>query len=275
MKAMTALGTGWSSLSVSVTIRVAFCLLLMLLLILPSASLAQPAPQWIDVEGAEGAKLQAVVLRPSGDGPFPIVILLHGGSGMVEETVSWGLDLSRAGFLAIAPCFFRRPVNPDPSLTPLSVCLEAPDRWASHAVWNLTAAIETARRLPGARRDRVGLVGASWGGAVALVAASSGVEVQAVVALAPPPTSRLTNNDPAAWSVVERLNARVLILQGTNDNSVPVGSVRQLEARLRELGKSVESHYFEGGGHLFMLDPRFRADVIGRTVAFLERHLGR
>ncbi len=255
---------------VSVMARVTCCVLLVTLLSVPTVSLAQPL-QWIDVEGAAGAKLRAAVFRPSGDGPFPIVMLLHGSEGLSAPVVDWGPDLAHAGFLAVAGCLFRR----DAAREPAYLCSEAPDRQRTFAVRNLAALIEAARRLPGVQRDQIGLVGWSWGGALALLTAGSGVDVQAVVAVAGAYNFRLSDNDPSALSVVDRLSAPVLILHGTMDNIVPVRTARSYEARVRELGKSIEAQYIEGADHDLWLDPRFRTDVIGRTVTFLQRHFGR
>ncbi|MBI3998110.1 MAG: dienelactone hydrolase family protein [Armatimonadetes bacterium] len=270
MKARAALGRGWLSLPASVIMRVAWCVLFVALLSVPTASLAQPAPQWVDVEGAGGAKLRAAVFRPGGDGPFPIVMLLHGASGLGDEVVGWGPDLSRAGFLVVAGCFGR-----GGSVQGVPPCPEAPLINETFAVRNLAALIEAARRLPGVQRDRIGLAGWSWGAAVATLAASSGIDVQAVVAVAGSYGLRISRNDPSALSQLDRLSAPVLILHGTNDVGAPVRSARNYESSARAQGKSVEAYYFEGAGHDIWFDPRFRAEVIGRAVEFLQRHLAR
>lgn len=204
-------------------------------------------------------------------------MLVHSGSGPSEEVHSWGPDLARQGFLAVAGCFFRTPMSVSPRNTPLSLCPDAPEREDTLAVRNLAALIEAARRQPGAQRDRVGLVGWSWGGALALVAAASmGTDVKAVVAVAGGPLGlQLSRNDPSAQSVVDRLTVPVLILHGVNDSIVPVGFVQEFEARARELGKNVEGHYIEGADHFLWSDPRFRGELFNRSVAFLQRHLGR
>lgn len=54
---------------------VALAILGLILGSFPAISTAQPAPVWIDVEGAEGARLRAAVFRPQGEGPFPLVPL--------------------------------------------------------------------------------------------------------------------------------------------------------------------------------------------------------
>ncbi len=243
MKASAVLGMGRVPLPESVIVRVACCVLLVVFLSLPSASLAHPAPQWIDVEGAAGAKLRAALFRPSGDGPFPIVLLLHRASGLSDDYLAWGPELSRAGSLVVAGCFAR-----GGSVQGVNPCPDAPLLVQAFAVRNVAATIEAAARLPGVQRYRVGLVGWSWGGAAAVVVASSGVGVQAVVSISGGPYgTRVSNNDPSALANVDRLSASVLILHSTTDDMVPVGSPRALEARAREHGKSVEGPLLRRG----------------------------
>ncbi len=75
---------------------------------------------------------------------------------------------------------------------------------------NVLAVIEAARRLPGVRGDRVGLVGWSAGAALAVSVASSDANVQAVVAVAGFYSTAVSPNDPAPMSLVQNLGAPLL-----------------------------------------------------------------
>ena len=44
--------------------------------------------------------------RPAGSGPFPAVVLLHGTHGFAQEYVQLAKELSKAGVVAIAACWF-------------------------------------------------------------------------------------------------------------------------------------------------------------------------
>lgn len=269
MKPRPDLGAGWRPWNRLSVLRAIWCLILVGLVSNPTASFAQSGLQWIDVEGAGGAKIRAALFRPSGDGPFPIVLLLHGASGLNDDYLAFGPELSRVGLLVVAGCYAR-----GGGVQGVDPCPEAPPVLQTFVVRNVGATIEAAARLAGGQRDRVGLVGWSWGGA-AIIVASSGVAVQAVVSISGGPYgTRVSNNDPSALANIERLSAPVLILHSTTDNLVPVSSPRAFEARAREHGKSVEAQYFEGGGHVFWLDQRFKAEVMSLTVAFLQKHLG-
>ena len=64
------------------------------------------AVKWIRVAVPDRGVMLAVVARPSGAAPFPVVILLHGAHGFAPQYVQWAEDLARAGFLAVAGCWF-------------------------------------------------------------------------------------------------------------------------------------------------------------------------
>ena len=127
------------------------------------ADLNVPGAQWIKVDG-RGHKFLAAVVRPPGDGPFPVVVLLHGASGLEMGHVALAQQISSAGFVVVVGCW-QSVASPNP------VCSEAPPQ----AAWQADPAansgkelIAAARTLPGARVDRSGLYGLSRGGLAAL-----------------------------------------------------------------------------------------------------------
>src|SRR5262245_37130694 len=74
----------------------------------------------------------------------------------------------------------------------------------------------------------------------------------------------------------------MLILHGTADGPADGGGVntqvalaRDFEAALRQNGKAVEAHYYEGGGHnTFFTSAAQHDDELKTMIAFLRRHLG-
>ena len=256
--------------------RVILLLALLILLAAPVGSQAQSNPQWTDVKGPQAAKLRALVFRPAGNGPFPVVVVLHGAPGGLRQGVlDWGPDLTGAGFVTVVGCYFRGTnvitvrdqfVNP---------CPQAPNLPNARVVENVIALMDAGRRAPGARRDRVGLVGWSTGGRVAVVMASSGADVQAVVSVSGSFYETLPGmeNFPNPISLVQNLRAPLLILQSKDDGVVPVKEARELEERARALGKNVEAYYYEAGGHSIFILPPQREDVVHRSVEFLNKYL--
>src|SRR5215469_1099324 len=77
------------------------------------------AVKWIRVAVPDRGVMLAAVARPSGAGPFPVVLVLHGTHGFARQYVQLAQDLARAGFLAVAGCWFSGAANPNnPRSTP-------------------------------------------------------------------------------------------------------------------------------------------------------------
>jgi len=221
------------------------------------AELSAPGAQWIKVDGRDGYKFLAAVLRPQGAGPFPVVVLLHGAGGLQPVHLALADEVARAGFLVVVGCW--QLVASPPAPAPNPVCSEA----RPQAAWQTAPAansgkelIAAARTLPGARADRIGLFGVSRGGNAALFAASTGAGVQAVVGDAPAHLPlRVTPAPPSTQDVVAGLTAPVLLLHGTADRIVPVEQSREYERAARALGKRVTAVYFDGVGHVVTFTP--------------------
>jgi len=79
--------------------------------------------------------------------------------------------------------------------------------------------------------------------------ASTGGSVQAVVTEAGNHHPETLGLAPSTYSVVGDLQAPVLILQGTADDTQPPRTQRDYERDARYRGKAVEVVYFESIGH--------------------------
>ena len=237
------------------------------------------AVQWLRISVPDLGVMLAAVARPSGPGPFPVVVVLHGTHGFAQEYVRWAQDLARGGFLAVAPCWFSggsesgshavTPPIPCPQLPPLKR-----DAYPE-AVQYIDAVVTAARALPGARADRLGIVGHSRGGGEALQYLLAIGNVQAAVL-------HSAGHGYRPVTRVAEFNVPILILHGTADGPADGGGVntqvalaRDFEAALRKNQKPVEAHYYEGGGHnTFFTDSTQRDDELKTMIAFLRRYLG-
>ena len=113
------------------------------------------AVKWIRVAVPDRGVMLAAVARPSGAGPFPVVILLHGTHGFAPQYVQWAQDLARARFLAVAACWFSGGYdNGSNVVTPPIPCPGMPPGKAAgaypEAVHYIDALVQAARALPGA-----------------------------------------------------------------------------------------------------------------------------
>ena len=142
------------------------------------------AVQWVHVGVPGGGAMLAAVARPSGAGPFPTVLLLHGSHGFAQEYVRLARDLAEGGLLAVAACWFQGSGGTGSRfVTPIN-CHEAPPMStpsSPEAMRTVGSLVQAVRTLPGARPDRIGLFGHSRGGGAALNYLLQGGDVQAVV----------------------------------------------------------------------------------------------
>jgi carboxymethylenebutenolidase len=219
----------------------------------------------------------AAVARPSGAGPFPTVLLLHGSHGFAQEYVRLAQDLADGGLLAMAACWFQGGGGTGARfITPIS-CPEAPPMPTPsnpEAMQTVGSLVQAARTLPGARPDRIGLFGHSRGGGVTLNYIIQVGDVQAAVLNSSGYPSQMAGR-------VSQVKAPILMLHGTADSPEDGGAAvtnvqmaRDFEAALRAAGKPVEAMYYEGGRHndIFMNSAQYRAEV-QQMLAFFLRYL--
>jgi dienelactone hydrolase len=238
----------------------------------PAGTEMLPA-KWIKVAVPGVGVMRAAVAQPSGTGPFPAVLVLHGTHGFARQYVEWAIALARGGFIAVAACWFSggsgAGVN---EVTPIA-CPEIPPLAPGEyreAVQFVDALVQATRALPGVRGDRVALVGHSRGAGATQQYLLAGANVQAAIlhssgyALRP-------------WNRAAEFNLPILIMHGTEDTfgeNTQVGFAREFEMGLRANKKPVETAYCEGCGHnTFFTNSTQRDDEMKRMVEFLRRHL--
>jgi len=238
---------------------------------------------------AGGQKLLLDAREPDGRGPFPVVILVHGG-GWTTRDKAHEFDpfvdsLTHAGFTTFVIDYRLAPQNRWPD------CLDDVQtsiRWAKVHAGEYTG-----------DPHRIALLGHSAGGHLVCLAATiagDDTRVQAVVGLAPPTDmvmdcklrsgglskglqnllGRPKKLDAAAIKELEEISAvnhvqpglpPFLLIQGTDDRAVPHQEVLELWAKLLDAGDSCEMIAIQGGGHEFKgwsaVDPTWLAKMIG------------
>jgi dienelactone hydrolase len=222
-----------------------------------------PGAQWLKIEGAGGRSNSvqiAAVLRPTGPGPSPLVVWLHGGGpGLVAAEVSAATRLLPGGLMVLVGCWTVSPAEPvtrDGISVPRVPCLQ---NYAS-ADDATQALVEVGQQLPGVKKGAIGLFGVSAGGPQAIHYAATSSGIGAVV----------LDSSPRGPT---RVNVPVLMLVGTADPLVSVDEQRTYEQALRDSGATVESHYYEGGLHAVSVHGDFQDDAVKRSIDFYRRYL--
>ncbi|MBI2831702.1 MAG: dienelactone hydrolase family protein [Chloroflexi bacterium] len=241
----------------------------------PPNGFEQKNVQWIEIDTSSNYKLVAAVFRPEGTGPFPVIVLLHASAGFTGPfTKGIGNHFVQNGFLVVGGLWFsghaqgwEAPGLIDwPQGPPFAGTTDEAIKYANIIV-------QTARLLPGADGKHMGVFGTSRGAMASVLLASTGAGVQAVVADSASYSPKSPIDKPAI-GLVQNMEAPLLMLHGTADQTAPVQSARDYEAALKRLNKPYEARYYEGGAHVVTVpsSPN-RADALATTVSFLKKYL--
>ena len=245
-------------------------------------------------------RISGVMNVPTGEGPFPVAVLLHGyidpsvyvtGQGLMREQDY----LARRGYVALH-VDYRGHAGSDPAPG-------AEERLRLGYTVDAINAVHAVRRspLPYLDGDRVALVGRSMGGGVVynVLVAQPGL-VDAAVAFAPVSSDTVDNFErwtrPERSDVARRILARhgepadapdfwrgvsprtyfdriaepLLVHHGTSDDSCPIRWSQDSVRALRADGADVRLLVYPGEEHAF--GPQWPLSM-RRTVRFLDRHL--
>jgi dienelactone hydrolase len=232
---------------------------------------AGAASRQVKVPGTDGLMLPATLYSPRGCSAErkPAIVLLHGwlDEGAKDAMLEGYADLfAEQGYVVLVPlmrgwgggqndCGLSQPAD-------------------------TVRMIEWLASRPGVDPDRVGIVGFSFGGQVALLAGALTHRVRAIVSYYGPTDlvklkvwamscePDLKKRSPV--SVAGQIKAPVLLIQGDADTTVPPEQAEEMENALWTSGDSVQLYLESGVGHR---DPGFAS--WSATQRFLEANLGK
>jgi carboxymethylenebutenolidase len=216
---------------------------------------------------AAGQPVRGFLARPQGVAQAPGVLLVHEWWGLNDNLRDVARQLASHGYQALAVDLYggRSASDPAAAMKLVQATMAAPD--AAGANLRQAADFLHDRGAP-----RVGVVGWCFGGGWALRAGLLlGEGLDAVVMYYGQPIT-----DPAELA---KLRAPLLGIFGGADENIPVAEVRKMEAALRELGKPVAVHVFDGAGHAFAnpsgdsYEPEAAEEAWRLTLDSFARHL--
>ncbi|MFL6334670.1 MAG: dienelactone hydrolase family protein [Pyrinomonadaceae bacterium] len=225
------------------------------------------AGQMIEFQSNGGTTAGYLSGPESGRGPG--VVVIQEWWGLVPHIREVADRFAAAGFVALAPDLYHGDVARSPDEAgKMMMALNI-----SQAEKDLRGAVGYLLHQEATAGERVGIVGFCMGGALSLYGASKNEQVGACVVF--------YGVHPKVEPDFEALRAPVLGLFAEKDNFVPPEAVRALEERMREHGKSIETHIYPGTDHAFFNDTRpevydadASADAWRRTVEFFRKNLG-
>lgn len=182
--------------------------------------------------------LRGYLARPSGEGPWPGVVVLHEAYGINEVMLRQADRMAAAGYLALMPDLF--------SEGGAVRCVAAAVRAVVSGHGRAFHDIEVARRWLLAREEctgRIGVIGFCLGGGFALLAAARGFEVSA------PNYGVLPRDLGTALA-----GACPLVASYAGRDRPLRGAARRLEAALTGAGIAHDVKEYEAAGHSFLND---------------------
>ena len=210
---------------------------------------------------ANGRVILGDLFLPTAPGKRPAVLVLHGGMGVrlrAPAYYHYAEDLAAHGYVAFVPHWSE--AASDQELDTMS------DQQANElGRATIEKAIDFVQDLPEVQRDRIGLVGFSWGAGLAVAQAARDPRIKMVIDY-----YGFGRSVASSFPEPQRLPP-TLILHGDRDENVKVEDARQLDSLLTRLKVPHETKIYPGYAHLF--DAQHPADAWKRTLDFLNRYL--
>jgi len=227
--------------------------------------------------------MDAAVVRPDGEGPFPAVVVAQEAFGVNDHIRDVCRRFAREGYLALAPELFHRSgrgVNVAYDDLP-SVYAHLAALTNAGLEQDLRACFDYLRRRPEVVGTRIGLVGFCMGGFSAFLGACR-LDPAATVSfygggiVRPRVQSKLA----PLLGEVAGIGSPILCLFGAEDQGIPPTDVEAVRHALDALEVGHEVVVYPGAGHGFFCDQRpvfnrdAAADAWRRTLAWFGRSLG-
>jgi carboxymethylenebutenolidase len=204
-------------------------------------------------------------LPASGKGPG--VIVIQEWWGLVPHIKDVCDRFAAEGYVALAPDVYHGESTKSPDEAgKLMMALRIDE-----AEKDLRGAIGYLLNNKATSGNKVGTIGFCMGGALSLYAASKNPQVGACVVF--------YGIHPNVKPDLANLKAPVLGIYAELDAYVTPATVHELEAKLKELGKSAEMHIYPGVDHGFFNDTRevyneaAAKDAWQRVLGFFREHL--
>jgi carboxymethylenebutenolidase len=228
----------------------------------------------ITLRVSDGTEMNAYIVRPSGAGPHPGIIVFQDGFGVNAPNRAIADEYAAHGFVAIAPELFHRTVvgfegdyNDIDSVMPHIRALTT-----DGLIADSTAAFEWLTVQQDVIRSQIAAVGFCMGGRTAFLANSALPLAAAISYYGGSIAPGLLDRAPL-------LHGRHLFFWGGQDQGIPPEQRRAVADAVHAAGKRFVDVVFSDANHGFVTAHRYDPDAAKESwalaLAFLEHALGR
>jgi len=253
----------------------------------------------IAVRTRDGAEIRAYLTAPPGGAPGPLVVLPHGGPEL-RDVMDWDRQvqiLASQGWWVLQPNFRGS------GGYGLGFAGQGWKRWGDRMQEDIEDAVDQVVAAMGLDRDRIAIMGASYGGYAALMGAVRRPDLyKAAISICgvgdlpdmlawerrnddtpddevygfwikrigDPVVDRVAIGNGSPRRRVSEIKCPVFLVHGADDPVVPVYQSRQMNAALRGAGKTVDYVEVANAGHGDWEDD-VEQDLTGRYIALLTR----
>lgn len=228
----------------------------------------------VEIQAADGA-MPAFIAEPEAAGTHPAVIVIMEAFGLVPHMRSVAERIAGEGYVAIAPDFYYRDL-PDNKVgydeLPKAIQLMTRVDDAKFTE-DIRATIGYAHSLDAVGSSKVGVTGFCMGGRLTFLTACTLPDE--IAAAAPFYGGGIVGHLGQA----DAIQCPLYLFFGDLDAFIPLDQVKEIDAKLGELGKRYAVETYAGANHGFFCDERGEyheksaRDAWGKLTGFLAEHL--
>lgn len=217
-------------------------------------------------------RIPGLFFQPEGQGPFAVVIAFHGSDGFKSNHAAVARKLAEAGFAALALTWFG--------------ASSERAHWSQVRQEDIFAGVSWLKKEPAVDRHRLGLMGFSRGGGLALMMGSLIPQTRAIVNYfgltawenGLEEFRNFNLNHPGHLDFVKNISGPILSFHGTRDTVVPVENTLQLDMACQKYGLDHTLILYPGLDHSFIWpgdkhNREAHEDSWGKTLQFLRKNL--
>jgi carboxymethylenebutenolidase len=236
----------------------------------------------IRYRGFNGELVDAYLARPTGDGAFPSVVVIHHSPGWDDWTKEVVRRFAHHGYSSLCPNLFSRESIGLTLEQASSAVRRAGGVSDRRAIGDISAAVDYLRVQPTSNK-KIGVIGFCSGGRLAYLV-SCHLEIEAAVdcyggSVVTDPEKLNVLHPIAPIDLTPQMSCPLLGLFGSEDPHVPLEHVAILEEALKHHEKTYEFYVYENTGHAFFCSTsesyRVNAAIDGwtRILEFFGRQL--